>query len=62
MRRISEAGKRIMANDAPSHLNSAERDKRELLRDVHVAIKQIEAGEVVSNRQAKAELRRRFGR
>ncbi len=51
-----------MANDAPSHLNSAERDKRELLRDVHVAIKQIEAGEVVSNRQAKAELRRRFGR
>jgi hypothetical protein len=38
------------------------RDEIELLRDVRVAIKQIEAGKVISNREAKAELRRRFGR
>ena len=34
----------------------------ELLRDVRRAVKQIEAGEGVTNRQAKAELRRRFNR
>ena len=34
----------------------------ELLRDVRTAIRQIEAGEGLSNREAKAELRRRFGR
>ena len=34
----------------------------ELLRDVRTAVKQIEAGKGVSNREAKAELRRRFGR
>ena len=34
----------------------------ELLSDVHVAIRQIEAGQTVSNRSAKAELRRRFRR
>jgi len=31
-----------------------------LLRDVRTAMKQVEAGEVLSNREAKAELRRRF--
>ncbi len=34
----------------------------ELLSDVHTAMQQIEAGQGVSNRDAKAELRRRFGR
>lgn len=34
----------------------------ELLGDVHTAIQQLDAGEGVSNRDAKAELRRRFGR
>jgi prevent-host-death family protein len=34
----------------------------ELLSDVRVAIQQIEQGQGVSNRDAKAELRRRFGR
>lgn len=34
----------------------------ELLSDVRTAMQQIEAGEAVSNRDAKAELRRRFGR
>lgn len=32
----------------------------ELLRDIRTAVKQAEAGEVLSNREAKAELRRRF--
>lgn len=32
----------------------------ELLTDVHVAIRQIERGEGVSHRAAKAELRKRF--
>jgi prevent-host-death family protein len=34
----------------------------ELLSDVRTAIAQIEAGQGVSNRNAKAELRRRFAR
>jgi hypothetical protein len=34
----------------------------ELLSDVRVAMQQLERGEGVSNRDAKAELRRRFGR
>jgi antitoxin YefM len=34
----------------------------ELLRDVRTAIEQIAAGQAVSNRDAKAELRRRFSR
>jgi len=34
----------------------------DLLRDVRTAIQQIDAGQGVSNRAAKAELRRRFGR
>jgi len=34
----------------------------ELLRDVRTAVAQIEAGKGLSNRQAKAELRRRFTR
>ena len=34
----------------------------ELLTDVHVAIREIESGKGVSNRAAKAELRRRFTR
>jgi prevent-host-death family protein len=34
----------------------------ELLSDVRTAIQQIDAGQAVSNRDAKAELRRRFSR
>lgn len=34
----------------------------ELLTDVRTAVAQIEAGEGISDRAAKAELRRRFGR
>ncbi len=34
----------------------------ELLSDVRVAVQQIELGQGVSNRDAKAELRRRFSR
>jgi prevent-host-death family protein len=34
----------------------------DLLSDVRTAIQQIESGEAVSNRDAKAELRRRFSR
>lgn len=34
----------------------------ELLSDVRVAVQQLERGQGVSNREAKAELRRRFGR
>ena len=34
----------------------------ELLRDVRTAVRQIDAGEGLSNRDAKAELRRRFRR
>lgn len=37
-------------------------DETDLLRDVRTAVKQIEEGEGVSNRAAKAELRRRFTR
>jgi antitoxin YefM len=37
-------------------------DENELLRDVRTAVEQIEAGKGVSNRDAKSELRRRFGR
>jgi hypothetical protein len=32
-----------------------------LLRDIRTAVEQIEAGNGVPNREAKAELRRRFG-
>jgi antitoxin YefM len=35
-------------------------EELEVLRDVHTAMKQIESGKGVSNRQAKAELRKRF--
>jgi hypothetical protein len=34
----------------------------ELLSDVRTAIQQIESGQGTSNREAKAELRRRFSR
>ena len=34
----------------------------ELLTDVRTAVQQIDGGEGVSNRDAKAELRRRFGK
>ena len=34
----------------------------ELLSDVRTAIQQVDAGQAVSNRDAKAELRRRFSR
>ena len=37
-------------------------DEVDLLRDVRLATDQIEAGLGVSNREAKAELRRRFAR
>lgn len=37
-------------------------DEIELLSDVRTAIQEIGAGRGVSNRDAKAELRRRFGR
>ena len=37
-------------------------DEVELLRDVRTAVGQIDAGKGVSNRAAKAELRRRFRR
>lgn len=39
-----------------------ERGQLELLRDVRAAIHQIESGKAVSNRGAKAELRKRFSR
>jgi prevent-host-death family protein len=35
-------------------------EELELLRDVRTAVKQVESGEVLSSREAKAELRRRF--
>lgn len=37
-------------------------DELELLRDVRTAVHQIESGKGISNREAKAELRRRFSR
>ena len=37
-------------------------DEIDTLRDIHTAVQQIEARQGVSNRDAKAELRRRFGR
>ena len=35
-------------------------EELELLRDVRTAVQQIEAGKGIPNRQAKAELRKRF--
>lgn len=35
-------------------------DEIELLRDIHTAEKQLKAGKSLSNRQAKAELRKRL--
>ena len=35
-------------------------EELELLRDVRTAVQQIESGKGISNREAKAELRRRF--
>jgi antitoxin YefM len=37
-------------------------DEADLLRDVRTAVEQVERGEAVPNRDAKAELRRRFTR
>lgn len=37
-------------------------EELELLRDVRTAVEQIESGRVLSNRAAKAELRKRFRR
>jgi prevent-host-death family protein len=37
-------------------------DEIDLLRDIHTAVQQLDAGHGVTNRNAKAELRRRFGR
>ncbi len=42
--------------------NTAELMEIELLSDLRTAIRQIENGQGVSNRDAKAELRRRFTR
>ena len=37
-------------------------DEIDVLRDIHEAVHQVEVGRGVSNRSAKAELRRRFTR
>jgi len=37
-------------------------DEMELLHDLQTGVQQIEAGKGISNREAKAEMRRRFGR
>jgi antitoxin YefM len=37
-------------------------DEIDLLSDVHTAIQQLQSGQGVSNRDAKAELRRRFSK
>jgi antitoxin YefM len=37
-------------------------DEIELLRDVRTSIQQLDSGAAVSNREAKAELRRRFSK
>jgi prevent-host-death family protein len=37
-------------------------DEIDVLRDIHTAVQQIDAGRGVSNRDAKAELRRRLNR
>ena len=37
-------------------------DEIDVLRDIHTAVQQIDAGRGVPNREAKDELRRRFGR
>ena len=37
-------------------------EELELLRDVRTAVEQVESGRVLSNRAAKAELRKRFGK
>ena len=49
---------------APLDLAEYERmvDEIELRRDVRTAVQQIDAGEGLSNRDAKAALRRRFRR
>jgi len=36
--------------------------RRQLLRDIRIAMAQIKAGKFISNREAKAELRRRLRR
>jgi len=37
-------------------------EELELLSDVRISMKQIDEGDVISNRDAKAELRKRLGR
>jgi hypothetical protein len=37
-------------------------EEAELREDVRLSMKQIDEGQVISNRDAKAELRRRFAR
>jgi hypothetical protein len=58
---VSERG-----HSAAAPLNVAEHevliDEFELLRDVGMAVQQLEAGKGISHREARAELRRRFGR
>jgi len=54
-----------MANPRQSFstsLTTSRWSKVELLRDVRMAVEQIGTGNGVSNREAKAELRRRFNR
>lgn len=42
--------------------NERRQEEIELLRDVRTSMEQIEAGQVISNRAAKLELRKRFAR
>ena len=52
----------MYASDSMRRAKRNTRDEIELLRDISAAIKQIEDGKVLTNRQAKAELRRRLQR
>lgn len=49
------------ADPKQSELRSSSAESIELLTDVRAAVEQIESGQGVSNRQAKADLRRQLG-
>lgn len=56
-------GETIGAGELLRELQSGDQpDEIDLLRDVRAAVEQIQTGKGVSNRAARAELRRRFGR
>lgn len=64
-----DAGGELLAVGTPEEIAACERSitgrylaKSSLLRDVEIAMKQMDSGQVVSNREAKAELRRRVTR